>query len=351
MKHHTLRIAVITPLLVLLTACSRNQPQLIQYGISPFQDTAMPVVAQSMGLYEKARLNVQLVTLPWEDVIPSLASRGKTIDLGLGSINLLLPRAQNINISGGGDIIFYYPLYVFKGAALMMHKNSGLRPVSHFLKLYPNDQQRALREAMQQIKGKTVGLPQGTPYEQMLMAAFRAAGKDYRKEVDLRYVKLADALPAFLSGQLDIAGAGVTQRTEVERYGHEVFLQMDDIGFAEIIGIVTTKHFATAHKQQLADFIHIWFQSIDYLMSDVDHHSAAVLSYLEKNASTKYTLDEYKKALNFQVFPRSDKEAHELFFEANGRYYWKRTWDIVDDYLLTSGAIKQPIPYSYFGTE
>jgi ABC-type nitrate/sulfonate/bicarbonate transport system substrate-binding protein len=351
MKHHALRIIVITPLLVLLVACSRNQPPPIQYGISPFQDTAMPVVAQSLGLYDKAGLNVQLVTLPWEDVIPSLASRGRTIDLGLGSINLLLPRTQNINIIGGGDVIFYYPLYVFKGAALMMHRNSGLRPVSYFLKLYPNDQRRALREAMQQIKGMTVGLPQGTPYEQMLMAAFNAAGKDYRKEVDLRYVKLADALPAFLSNQLDIAGAGVTQRTEVERSGDQVFLQMDDIGFAEIIGIVTTKHFAETHKQQLADFIRIWFDGIDYLMADVDHHSAAVLSYLAKNASTKYTLDEYKKALNFQVFPRSEKEARELFFEASGRYYWKRTWDIVDDYLLTSGAIKQPTPYSYFGTE
>ena len=247
----------------------------IRYGISPFQDTAMPVMAQSMGLYKSNGLNVELLNVGWEDVIPSLASRGRTIDVGIGSINLLLPRAENINVQGGGDVVFYYPFYVFKGAALLVQKESKVRPVSEFLAKYPTDRTRAITEAMRQIEGMTVGVPQGTPYEQMLMSAFKTAGQDYRKAVKLTYVKLADALPAFLAGQLQVCGAGVTQRTEAERFGHRVFLQMEDINFAEIIGLVTTRHYADGHRDQLEKLRSVWFESVDYLMGDVDQRYRA----------------------------------------------------------------------------
>jgi len=307
----------------------------------------MPVMAESMDLYRKNGLNVELVNVAWEDVIPSLASRGRTIDVGIGSINLLLPRADNINVQGGGDVVFFYPLYVFKGAALVVPKDSKVRPLSDFLAKYPNDRTRAITEAVRQIAGMTVGVPQGTPYEQMLMYVFKTAGQDYRNAVKLRYVNLQDALPAFLAGQLEVCGAGVTQRTEAERHGGRVFMQMEDINFAEIVGLVTTRHYATTHKAELDKLKRIWFESVDYLMQDVDHRSAPVLGYLARTASTKYSLDEYKQALGFQVFPRSEQQDYELLLDPNGRFYWRRTWDIVNDYLISTGAINKPIPYEY----
>jgi len=348
-RNKTLVVSTVSIVFVLcMTAGCASQSQQIRYGISPYQDTAMPVVAQSMDLYRKNGLNVELVNVAWEDIIPSLASHGRTIDVGIGSINLLLPRAENINAQGGGDVIFYYPLYVFKGAALMVSKESGVRPLSEFLAKYPNDRNRAIKEAVQQIVGMTVGVPQGTPYEEMLMYAFKTAGEDYRKEVKLTYVNLQDALPAFLGGHLQVSGAGVTQRTEAQRHGARVFMQMEDINFAEIIGLVTTQHYAAAHSSELDKLERIWFESVDYLMNDVDHRAAPVLSYLAKTASTKYSLDEYKQALGFQLFPRSEQEARQLFLDPAGRFYWK-TWGPAGEEIVTAALCLSSIGLKSYG--
>jgi ABC-type nitrate/sulfonate/bicarbonate transport system substrate-binding protein len=148
----------------------------IRYGISPFQDTAMPVLGEAYGLYRKNDLNVQLVTVPWEDIVPSLASGGGTVDVAIGSINTFLPRAENIDVVGGGDVVFYEPFYVFKGASLMLRSGSGLLPVSYFLKKYPNDRNKAIKDAMDQLRGHPIAVPKGTPYEQMLRTLAKQAG-------------------------------------------------------------------------------------------------------------------------------------------------------------------------------
>lgn len=320
----------------------------IRYGISPYQDTALPIAAQEMGLYKKNGLDVEFISVAWEDIVPSLASAGKTFDVAIGSINVLLPKAENINIKGGGDIIFYCPFYVFKGTSLMMQKDSKMIPLTEFLKKYPNDRQRAIKETTEQLKAKRIGVPQGTLHEQMLYAALDIAGMDPKKDVDLRYIKLADGLPAFLAGDLDITGAGVTQRTEAARHGHKVFMDVESLGFAEIVGLVTTKEFAEAHPEELKKLVRIWFESMGVLFSDVDKYSQSVLQYLEKNASTKYTLEEFKKALEFQEFPRSIQAANDLFAEEDGKFYWKKTWDVVNDYLLKTKKVQNPIPYDAF---
>jgi ABC-type nitrate/sulfonate/bicarbonate transport system substrate-binding protein len=220
--------------------------------------------------------------------------------------------------------------------------------LAQLLKKYPDDRNRAVKETMEQLRGKKVGVPQGTPYEQMLLAALKLAGMDPKKDIDLRYVKLADGLPAFLAGDLDVVGAGVTQRTEAMRYGHQLFLDMESFGFAEIIGIVTTEHFARQHQKQLDALVGTWFESVNRLMSDVDTFSKAVLDYLDKNSSTKYTLTEYKEALTFQEFPRNLADARALMMQPSGKFYWKRTWDIVNDYLVETKKAERPIPVTYF---
>jgi ABC-type nitrate/sulfonate/bicarbonate transport system substrate-binding protein len=355
MRRSTIAVIILV-LVIIITAIflmkkEERGPTPIRYGISPFQDTAMPVVAEGMGLYKQNNLSVELITVAWEDIIPSLASAQGTIDIGIGSINLFLPRAENINVVGGGDVIFYFPFYVFKGASLMMQKDSNLISMSEYKKRYPNDINKAIAETIKQIQGLRIGLPEGTPYEQMLLAAMKISGMDYRKDIDLRHVKLSDGLPAFLSGDLDLVGAGVTQRTEAMRYGHKVFMDMESLGFAEIIGIVTTEEYAQSHQQELKTLIEIWFESIDSLMSDVDKYSESVLSYLAKTASTKYTLEEYKTALTFQEFPRSIDVAYGLLIDSEGKFYWKRTWDIVNSYLVETNKIKNSIPYEYFWGE
>src|SRR3989338_5368649 len=222
----------------------------IKYGISPYQDTAIPVLSEKLGLFEEAGLHVELVNVAWDDIIPALASAGNTVDVAIGSMNTLIPQAENLNVKGGGDVILYAPLYVFKGIGFMARKDSGIQPLSVFLEKYPDDRDRAIREAMLQLRGKRIGLPKGTADEQMLYSALKTAGMT-TDDVDVRYVKFADALPAFLSGSLDVIATGVTQRTEVARHGHKLFMDGEQFGFVNVDGLMTTERFAKEHPEEL----------------------------------------------------------------------------------------------------
>lgn len=339
-------IALLVCLVVLFGFILRDTAT-IGYGISPYQDTAMPKVAEGMGLYADRGLHVALHTIAWEDIVPSLASAGETVDVALGSVNTFLPRAENINVKGGGDVVFVFPLYVFKGAALIMRGDATLLPLKHYLDQYPEDRERAIAEAMTQLRGRTVAVPSGTPYEQMLLAGLRIAGMK-PSDLDIRNVKLAEALYALRNGDVDIVGAGVTQRTEAARDGAVAFLDMETFGFAEVVGLMTTRQYAIDHHREIDTLIDIWFESVDRLLADIDGNSSYVLDYLVKNSSTKYTLVEYKAALEFQEFPRSKKAARELFFDTASPFYWGRTWDIVNEYLVDRGDIAMPISKKYF---
>ena len=322
----------------------------IRYGISPYQDTAIPVLSESLGLFERERLDVELVNIAWNDIAPVLASAGETVDIAIGSMNDLIPRAENINVKGGGDVIFYAPLYIFKGIGFVSREDSGIKPLSEFLQKYPDDRDRAIREAMAQLKGKQIGLPQGTADEQMLYSALKTAGMT-TDDIDLRHVKFADALPAFLSGHLDVIATGVTQRTEATRHGHKLFMDGGQFGFVNVDGIMTTERFAKEHPEELQKIIDIWFETANTLLDDTDTNARPIIEYLDHTASTHYTIAEYKNAIALQEFPRSREEAAALINDPDGKYYWKRIWDIMDDYLVATDQVNQKTPYTYYWGE
>ena len=332
---------------VIHTQRSEAPTSTIKYGISPYQDTAIPVLSEKLGLFEQAGLHVQLVNVAWDDIIPSLASAGNTVDVAIGSMNTLIPQVENINVQGGSDVIFYAPLYVFKGIGFMARNDSGIQPLSVFLEKYPHDRDRAIKEAMLQLKGKRIGLPPGTADEQMLYSALKTADMT-TGDIDLRHVKFADALPAFLVGDLDVMATGVTQRTEADRRGHLLFMGGEQFGFVNIDGLMTTERFAKAHPKELQKIVDIWFTTANALLDNTDTNAQPIIEYLDHTASTHYSLDEYKSAIALQEFPRSREEAASLINNPEGKYYWKRIWNIMNDYLLNTKQADQPAPYVYY---
>ena len=322
----------------------------IRYGISPYQDTAIPVLSQSLGLFEEAGLHVELVNVAWDDIIPALASARNTVDVAIGSMNTLIPQAENLNVKGGGDVIFYAPFYLFKGIGFMVRKDSGIQSLSVFLEKYPDDRDRAIREAMLQLRGKRIGLPKGTADEQMLYSALKTAGMTMG-DVDVRYVKFADALPAFLSGSLDVIATGVTQRTEVARHGHKLFMDGEQFGFVNVDGLMTTERFAKEHPEELQKIVDVWFKTVNALLDDTNTNAQPIIEYLDHTASTRYSLDEYKNAISLQEFPQSREESATLINHPSGKYYWKRIWDIMTNYLVLTGQASQPVPYMYYWGE
>jgi ABC-type nitrate/sulfonate/bicarbonate transport system substrate-binding protein len=318
-----------------------------RFGISPYQDTAIPVIADSEGFFAQQNVKATLKTIPWENIVPALASSNRPVDLAIGSINTLLPRATAVNENNSDPVVFFAPLYVFKGASLVARKGSRLTPYKTLLADSGGNQAAALRRMVTELKGKRIGFPSGTPYEQMFLQIMRIGNGD-RSTLDIRDVQLADGLPALLSGSLDLAGAGVTQRTEALRQGHYLLIETEDLGFAEIVGLVTTRSFVTGHKKELEAIRRAWFESIRLLKSDPKRASASVLTYLAQNASTKYSFEEYMASLGAQEFPTTEAEAAQLFQSPSGRFYWKQTWDIVNNYLLETHKISKPVPYEYY---
>lgn len=320
----------------------------LKIGISPYQDTAMPVLTREFGLFDSFDEVVELVPVDWGKVTSIVASRGETVDVAIGSINTFLPRAKNVNTIGGADVVFYYPLYVFKGASLVFHKDSGLVSYSELLEQKNGDVDAALKLTVEQLVGKRVSVPTGTPYEHMIYALADKAGLTVNEDFVVEHVQLQEGITALKTFSLDVVGAGVTQLTEAKRFGHKPLITMEEMGFAEIVGLMTKRAYAIDHEQQLDKLVLAWFETIRILMSDVEGNSSAVLKYLDEMSSTKYSVQEYKESLNRQFFPRTVEEANSVFMVEDSPFYWKTTWDVLSTFLIKTGEESAPVPYEYF---
>jgi ABC-type nitrate/sulfonate/bicarbonate transport system substrate-binding protein len=332
---------------LLLQQCARPRA-VIRYGITPYQDTSLPVVAEGMGWYKADGLNVTFVPLAWGDLMLALASG--SVDVSIYTINAFEP-AYTSAASSGTKPVFYCPLYVFEGTAIMVHANSGLRP----LKLQPGesvaDRNRQVAETAAQLRGKRIAVTQGTEYEQIVLTVLGLAGLDPRKDVTLIHATPEDALAAFLSGNIDAFGAGLTERTEARRHGGMELLTAADIGQPSLDGLVTTEKFARDHPDELDQLIRIWYRTIGFMDTNLTGNSHFVLDYLAGKASTRYTPEQYAIAWTFNVYPKTAFEAFDLFENPSSQYYWETAWKQTNDFLLGQHKISTPVPESaYLGT-
>ena len=81
--------------------------------------------------------------------------------------------------------------------------------------------------------------------------------------------------------------------------------------FADITGFACKSSTLKARADEIKALIRTWFNCVAYVFSDPDHHTVDTLAYLKRNASTQYTLAEYKKAIADEYFPKSLAEAKE----------------------------------------
>lgn len=125
-------------------------------------------------------------------------------------------------------------------------------------------------------------------------------------------------------------------------------LTMDDLRFADFTGFVVKKSVYEKRRKEVNDLIRMWFDCVDFVYSDIDKHSKDSLAYLDKTASTRYTLDEYKRALSQEYLPRSLAEAKREFTEDSGKFPYREIGRTAVDYLVQQGSIKTPPPIEPF---
>ena len=302
----------------------------LRFGISPYQEIALIVNEKPLGLEQKYGVKLELVTMPWEDLLPAVASAGQTIDVGLASLSDYIARSERINTQQDDPIIYLYPAWVFHGGGFIT-----------FNKDVPEINSKTIKDpaVVKKFLQYKVGAQKNSLYHMMLWKLAKGAGLSLA-DLKLTDTTLNDGILATENGSLDIASAGLTQRTEALKRNGRVVLTMDTIGLMDPGGFICKASLYKKRKKEIDALIRIWFDCTHYVLSGLDHHSDATLAYLKANASTKYTLPEFKSALAQEFIPQSIEQAKQEVVSGTGQYSLATASVEINKYLLETGVIK-----------
>jgi len=346
-RHHFIAVISVVFCSLCLTACSNTGPtqgtsehatapdSTLLVGISPYQDLAQLVNVKKLGLEKKYGTKLELVTMPWEDTPLAVASAGRTIDVAFGSLIEYLSKAQRMNSKTDDPVVFFHPAYVFRGGCFISFNPA----VPELTPENIND-----IAVLRRFLSFRFGIQKNSMSEMMIYSLARRAGVNPR-QLHTSDVTLNDSLLACEHGSLDASFAGLTQRTEALKRHGRIVLNMDTIRLTDITGFICKQSTLDKRRKDLEALVKMWYDCSNYVVSDLDHHSETTLAYLKANASTQYTLPEFKRALTQEYFPLSLKEAQRKIIALDGQYSIERISNETGQYLLEVGAVKTaPLP-------
>lgn len=260
------------------TSCNvKKQPApTVNVLISPYQDLAMMVNAKPLGLEKKYGVNINVSTISWENIMPSVASASNAPTIGFASYVQFSTQEDRINPPGADPVVFVYPAYVFNGGAFV----SFNKDVPTLTPSTINDPQ-----VLRRFLSFRIGAQKGSLYEMMLYTLASRAGMNVAS-LHIVDMPLNNALLASENHTIDIGEAGLTQSTEALKQGGNVVLTMQTMGFADLTGFVCKQSFLSSHPEEVKAVMDMWFDSVDYVMSNLDFNSSQSLAYLKANAAT-----------------------------------------------------------------
>lgn len=305
-------------------------------AISPYQDLAMLVSAEPLGLTTKYGIQLNLVTMAWEDILPAVASAGKTVDVGFGSLTEYLTKYSKLNEGNPDPILFVQPLYVYKGGGFVAF-DSKIKPLDAAALKDP--------QAVTDFLKYRIGAQKQSIYEMMVFTLAHRVNVPI-SSLKLYDLPLNDGLLALQSGSLDVSSAGLTQVNEAQKRNGRMVLSMEDGGFADVTGFIVRKSVLEAKHAQIEDLIRIWFDCVNYIMSDLKNNSKNSLEYLRRNAATKYSFDEYASALSQEYLPRSLSELQAGMIAPGSKYEFYRLNREIANYLMDNKVISAQPPVS-----
>jgi ABC-type nitrate/sulfonate/bicarbonate transport system substrate-binding protein len=101
-------------------------PTSIRIGISPFQDTLVPVVGEKKGWYRKEGLNAEIRILGWTEVMEALSAGH--VDVAINNISSVVATHER-----NPEIVYWHGLNPFDdGFALMIRPNGKLKTLAQF---------------------------------------------------------------------------------------------------------------------------------------------------------------------------------------------------------------------------
>lgn len=322
-----------------LASRSKENDAALRVAISPYQDLAMLMCHEHLELEAKHGVDIEIVTLAWENIIPSLASAGRTVDVGFGSLIEFLTKYENINPLDTSDpLVYIFPTYVFKGGGFVS-----------FNPAVPNldEEVPAPPDKLRQFFSFKLGAQKNSMFDMLLFSLSEQAGLD-RSDIQIVDTTMADGILAAQAGSLDAVAAGLTQRNEALDRGGRVVLTMDKFGFADLTGLICKQSTLEERREEIEGLIRVWFDCVDYIYSDLDKNTQIPLDYLARASSTQYTVESYKRALENEYLPRSLAEAQRELIAEDGAFSIERISESVAKYLvdleIASSAPPVPVP-------
>lgn len=313
------------------TSQSETPDRELRVAIAPYQDMAMLMNIQSLGLEKKYNTRVKLITMAWPDLTPAVAASSNGADVAFASLIQFISQEHSLNSGSSDPIVFFYPAYVFKGGGFVSFNPS----VPAFTARDLND-----RKTIDRFLKFKIAAQKTSSYE-MLISRLARKRDIALKNVQLFNIGSEDGLLAAINGSVDVTSAGLTQKNEAVRRGGRVVLSMEDMNQVDIAGFIARKSTLENRRKEIESLLQMWFDSSSYVLSDLPNHSKQSLDYLRKSSSTRYTIDDYRNALNQEFFPRSVADAEKAIIKKDGKYHYR---DVVDDcvaYYLETGAIKK----------
>lgn len=342
MTRKTLASVMIVGLLVAFTGCEpkadESPPELtkIRYGISPFQDTLLPIIGSEKGWYGEEGLDVEFVVLGWTEVQEALAAG--EIDVAINNISSIIATHQR-----WPDFVYYYGFNIFDAGAALM----GRPEFESVNELVATGVSRplAVRRALEQLRGRTVVTTSSTDMEQAVLGAAYRNGLDFQKDLTSIDLDPDEGLAAFLGGTGDFYLGGIPQRTRATKEGMKPIVIGADLAPPPINGIVTTRTYVAEHEDALLGLLRVWFRIVDFVENDVDAGAQIVLTTLNAKTGAGMTVGDFREFWqNYEHYPLTPEQVQREILDPGGYAYWRARWDDCNWYFHDiKGTITEPV--------
>lgn len=309
----------------------------ITVGISPFQDTYLPIIGQEEGWFEEVGLDVELRSLAWNSVMPALIS---------GDVDAAVFNTTGVVSIANADprVVYAYGWNPFtEGSALMIRPESGLETIDA-LEEELGDRETARTAAIEQLQGRTIVTTLGTDMGKQIIDALTSVGMS---ESDVTIVDMdTDAgLAAFISGTGDAYLGGIPQRAAALENGMEIGLSGPDLASPPINGLVTSRSFIDDDQDTILAFLNVMHRIVRYCDANTEECGETITKRLNEETAAGLTVEGFVDFWqNIELYAGNAQEAAEMILEEDGVAYWKNTWDSDNSYLIESDAIPAEVP-------
>jgi NitT/TauT family transport system substrate-binding protein len=318
------------------TGAALAQNTVIKLGISPFQDTMLPIVGQQKGWFKEAGLDVELVTLGWDAIMPAVVSGG--VDVAINNTTGVVSVASRAT-----DTIYWYGWNPFtEGSALMGRAGIGLLTVDEQVaKGVPYAEAR--QKAFEQLKGRSIVTTMATDMGKQVVTALESVNLS-QSDAKIIDMNPDQGLAAFLSGTGDAYLGGIPQRTRATAEGMIVVASGPDLAPPPINGFVTTKTFAEKNQDAMLALMNVMFRIVRYCNENTADCGKIITGELNAQTGAQLTVDGFVGFWQvFENYAGNASEVQKAILAEDGYSYWKKTWDGDNQFLIGSGAIEKPV--------